>query len=326
MAPWRIAACCVLWACTALGAGEAKPDVTVAADGTGDAASVQRAIDGLPAESPRRFVIRIKPGTYREKIRIPQRKPAITLIGDDAATTILSYDDCADTLDATGKKLGTFASASVSVASDDFEARNITIENTHGTGSQAVALRIGADRAVFKDCRIVGWQDTLLVERGRHYFESCSVSGHVDFIFGAATAVFARCEIHARAPGYITAASTPETQPFGLVFLKCVVTGDADLKGKKTFLGRPWRPYANVNFIECDLCGEINPLGWSVWNGNDNDKTARFGEYKNTGPGAAAPARAAWSKQLSETEAAQFTIKNILGGADKWDVSVKEEH
>src|SRR5258705_424606 len=111
-----------------------------------------------------------------------------------------------------------------------------------GSATNPVAIRVDGDRAVFRNCRFLGWQDTILIDRGRQYFENCYITGHVDFIFGGATAFFENCHIHCRGNGYITAASTPDNQPFGFVFSHCRITGDAP--ELKTNIGRPWRAYS----------------------------------------------------------------------------------
>ena len=127
---------------------------------------------------------------------------------------------------ADGKPIGTFGTATAVIDADDFTAENLGFENAAGPVGQALAIRVDGDRAVFRNCRFVGWQDTVLLNRGRQYFEGCTISGHVDFIFGAATAFFERCTILVRQDGYITAASTPEEQPFGFVFSRCTIRGE----------------------------------------------------------------------------------------------------
>ena len=52
------------------------------------------------------------------------------------------------------------------------------------------------DRAIFDNVRILGYQDTLLVDgMARQYFRNSFITGDTDFIFGNATAVFDRCTI-----------------------------------------------------------------------------------------------------------------------------------
>ena len=119
------------------------------------------------------------------------------------------------------------------------------------------------DRASFRNCRFLGWQDTILLNRGRQYFEKCYIAGAVDFIFGAATAWFEKCHINCPGSGYITAASTPVDEPFGFVFANCKITGAKP--DVKTFLGRPWRIYASTIYLNTEMSGVVRPEGWNDW-------------------------------------------------------------
>jgi pectinesterase len=295
--------------------------VVVAADGSGDHRTVQSALNAAPRKGARRFVIRIKPGTYKEKITIPRGSGAITLLGEDAATTILTYDDYADKLGPNRRPLGTGNTASLRVDADDFVAENITVRNSHPwknrEGQQALAVSFTGDRGTFRKCRLLGWQDTLYLGRNRQFFEECVIAGNVDFIFGGATAFFERCELHCVAGGVaITAASTPSEQRHGFVFARCKVTAKGG--GWKTHLGRPWRPHASVTFLNTNLCAVVAAGGWNNWDNAANEKTARFAEYQSTGPGANPRGRVSWSKQLSAAEASKYTPEEVLKGDDEW--------
>ena len=288
-----------------------KADITVAADGTGELTRVQAAIDRVPENNPKRVVIYIKAGVYKEQIKIPATKPFITLRGDDAAKTILTYN-------LSNKDAGsTSASYATYIAGHDFLAENITFENSFGTGSQAVALLVEADRAVFRKCRFIAWQDTLYAKGGRQYYEDCYIEGHVDFIFGAATAVFERCHIHSKGEGYIAAPMRfSDTEPTGYVFHKSRLTGENT--GKGVFLGRPWRAYGRTVFLETEMGAHIRPEGWDNWRDPEREKTAYFAEYKSTGPGATPDKRVKWAHQLTESEAKPFLPDNFLAGNDGW--------
>jgi pectin methylesterase-like acyl-CoA thioesterase len=287
--------------------------VTVAADGAGDFKTVQAAVDAAPdaATAPSPFLIHIKPGIYHEVVTIPPAKAPIHLEGEDAANTTITSANAATTLDAAGHPLGTFKSATVSIESDDFSADNITFENSFGKGSQALALGIGGDRAAFRKCRFIGWQDTLLLRQGRQYFEDCTITGAADFIFGAGAALFQRCQIHCVGSGYITAASTPQEHAFGFVFYNCTIAADP---GLTTYLGRPWRPFASVAFLATLMPGAIHPEGWQNWDHTENYKTARYAEWKSAGPGANPEMRVPWSKQLTDGQARAITLDQVLGG------------
>src|SRR3954471_12693474 len=197
----------------AITARAAETTLVVAADGSGQYTKVQDAVMAVPdgrRESP--VVIRIKPGTYKELVYVQREKCFFRLIGDDAKSTVLTYDLNAKMLDKDGKPIGTFRTPSTLIDADDFTAENITFENSAGPVGQALAIRVDGDRAIFRKCRFLGWQDTVLLNCGRHYFENCYIAGHVDFIFGGATVFFERCHIHCLRDGYITAASTPDNQ------------------------------------------------------------------------------------------------------------------
>ena len=292
-----------------------KPDryrIVVAADGTGDTATVQQAIDRVPEYNTHRFVIHIKPGTYKEQIKILQTKPFVTLSGDDPLRTTITFNLSAKTSGDTRNSYSAYFSGS------DFRAENITFENTYGVGSQAVAAYVNTDRAVFRNCRFLGWQDTLFAHGGRQYYKDCYIEGHVDFIFGNATAVFEGCTIHSKGPGYITAHwRISDAEPNGFVFLNCKLTGA--VTGQAVYLGRPWRPYGRVVFINCWMDAHIKPEGWDNWRDPAREKTARFAEYKSSGPGANPAARVVWSKQLNDQEIQPFVARTFLRGVDNWN-------
>ncbi len=288
-----------------------KPDLVVAADGSGDFKTVQEAINKVPENNKKRFVILVKPGTYEEQISVPTSKPYISLIGENAETTKLTFK-------ISNKDAGSTSAAFAFYAGGhDFHAKNLTFENSFGIGSQAVAVLIDADRAIFKKSRFLGWQDTLYTRRGRQYFQDCYIEGSVDFIFGQSAAVFENCHIHSKLDGYITAPMRfSADEPSGLVFIKSKLT--ADEKVSKVYLGRPWRDYGRTVFIETEMGEIIRPEGWHHWQ-PEREKTAYFAEYRSNGKGANSEARVKWSHQLSEEEAKQFSTENFLKGTDNWN-------
>ena len=212
----------------------------VAADGSGKYKSVQDAINAAPqlSASDKPWIIYVKPGTYKEVVYVQREKRFIKLVGDDPKTTTITYNLYATVPGQDGKPIGTFRTPSVYVDADNFACENLTFENSAGKVGQALAIRIDGDRVTFRNCRFLGWQDTILGNRGRHYFDRCYIAGAVDFIFGAATEFYDRCEIHVLGSGYVTAASTDQNTPFGFVFSHCKITAEPDVK---TYLGRPWQ-------------------------------------------------------------------------------------
>src|ERR1017187_7980702 len=169
----------------------AQTNLFVAADGSAPFSSVQSAIMAVPSgsnENP--VIIHIAPGTYKELIYLQHEKRFFKLVGENPTNTILSFNLYAGITNAEGKPIGTFKTPSTTIDADDFTAENVTFANDAGPVGQALAIRVDGDRAAFRNCRFLGWQDTILLNRGRQYFENCYVCGHVDFIFGAATAWF----------------------------------------------------------------------------------------------------------------------------------------
>lgn len=286
---------------------------TVAKDGSGDFKTIQEAVMAVRDWSEVQVPIYVKKGVYKEKLVIPAQKTRITLIGENAAETVITYDDYS------GKNgLTTYTSYTVLVKGNEFKAENLTFENSAGTVGQAVALHVEADQVIIKKCRILGNQDTLFpsTDTSRQYYVDCYIEGTTDFIFGAATAVFENCTIHSKKNSYITAASTVKDKPYGFVFLNCKLT--ASESTQKVYLGRPWRANAKTVFINTVMGKHILPEGWHVWNNNDNHKTTFYAEYGSTGPGFIKESRVSWSKQLTKKEAKQYTLKNIFAGSTAW--------
>jgi len=259
-------------------------------------------------------VIRLAPGTYREKIHVPRETPPFKLLGSAEGKTRIVWSDNAETPDKQGRPIGTFRSSSVTIESDDFTAENITFENDHGPGVQAVALSIGGDRAVFKNCEFLGWQDTLLIRKKRQYFDHCRIVGSVDFIFGDATAFFDHCSIEVLEKGYITAASTAKESKFGFVFSFCKISSPG---GKPFFLGRPWQAHSSVHFLNCEMPEALRPEGWDNWRDPEKEKTARYYEWRSSGPGAKPDERVEWSHQLDDTSGSALSRASTV--FSKWD-------
>jgi pectinesterase len=299
-------------------AATVKPvNLVVAADGSGQFTSVQAAIMSVPSgHRTNPVVIHLKPGTYKELIYVQREKQFFRLVGDDPATTIITYDLYAGLTNFDGKPIGTFRTPTALIDAEDFTAENITFQNSAGAVGQALAIRVDGDRAIFRNCRFLGWQDTILLNRGRQYFENCYICGHVDFIFGAATAWFEKCRIKCLGDGYITAASTPVDQPFGFVFSDCKITGDKP--ETRSFLGRPWRIYASTIFLNTEMSEVVRPEGWNDWKKPETHRTARYAEFNSTGSGGSDGQRVDWAKQLTKAEAATITPGKVLGGADGW--------
>lgn len=313
--------------------------IIVSKDSSGDFKTIKEAIDSISQDNRTEVKIFIKNGIYKEKLNI--EADYITLIGEDAIKTVITFNDYAKKKFSNGELYRTFNSYTVFVQGNNFTASNLTIENSSGPGEevgQAVALYVEGDNAKFKNCRLIGYQDTLFTGPlpespiegndfggpmegkprivGKQYYEECYIEGDVDFIFGSAVAVFNKCEIFSKdrnkeINGYITAASTPQNNEFGYIFIDCRLIGNA--AKDSVYLGRPWRDYAKTVFINCYLGSHIKREGWHSWNKELATKEAYYGEYKSYGPGANDNNRENWSHILTEKEVKKYiNLSNSL--------------
>ena len=291
-----------------------NPDtLVVARDGTGEFRNIDDAIEVCRAFMDYHKVIFVKKGIYKEKLVIPSWLTNIEICGEDAENTVITWDDHAN-IKTTERPngMGTFRTYTLKVEGSDITLKNITIENNSARLGQAVALHTEGDGIVIVNCRLLGHQDTVYtgVAGSRQLFKDCYIEGTTDFIFGPGTAWFENCEIRSKANSYITAASTPQSQPYGYVFHNCRLTADEGID--KVFLGRPWRDYGYTLFINCQLGSHIRPEGWHHWQKN-REQTARYLEYGNTGAGADVKNRVPWSRQLKKKEAQRITMEEVLG-------------
>ncbi|WP_406331119.1 pectinesterase family protein [Streptomyces sp. NBC_00203] len=307
--------------------------LTVAADGTGQYKTVQAAVDAVPANNTARVTISVKPGTYRETVKVPSTKPHVTIQGTGGSRkdTVIVYNNAAGTKKADGTTYGTTGSATVAVEADDFQARNLTVSNDfdekahQDISAQAVALRTAADKVFLDSVIITGDQDTLELDSassaalGRVYVRNSYVVGNVDFIFGRATAVVDHSVITLKkrwdgsSAGYVTAPSTPANRK-GFLINNTTVNGD--VTAASFFLGRNWhasgdatlKPQTTVR--NSSLSAAVKSTPWSDM-GGFSWKSDRFAEYKNTGAGSGTATSD--RPQLTDAQAAGQSVAAWLG-------------
>ena len=294
--------------------------------------SVQLAIDAAP-KNENNWRVAIFPGEYRERVEIDRAN--VSLIGAGTENTRIVYGRYAGQKVSADseEKWGTFRTATLEVNANDVSISHLTIENSFdypanellgkldpnkAVGEQAVALKVSelANRSVFSNIRLLGYQDTLYVQGKGSYFKGGEIHGHVDFIFGNGDALFDKVDIISRArmhpkkiTGFITAPSTLIGNEYGLTFIDCRFLREEGVPDHSVPLGRPWHPtttfsdgrYANPFavgksvFINTFMDAHITILGWTTMGGTQKDGTrkqfdplteARFFEYKSYGPGA----------------------------------------
>lgn len=293
-----------------------SPSSKGSAANSDDFRTIQMAMDHAadPGAGGRLF-LHISPGVYKERVIITPNRARTTFLGAsaDPSSVVITSAQNATT------SQSTFFSETVEVNAPEFQADNITFENTAGQTGQALAISVNADRAVFKHCRFLGFQDTVFANYGRQYYVDSYISGGVDFIFGNATAFFEHVEVHSMRAGFLTAQSrTSATQTTGYVFDHSRITS-SDTSGQPFSLGRPWRRFSRVVFLNTEMPDNLTPQGWSAWNKGDDPRDVFYAERGSTGPGARIASRVKWSHQLSAEEAAKFTTTAFLGGSDSWD-------
>ncbi len=299
----------------------------VAADGTGDYYSVQTAINHVPAAGG---LVLVAPGTYRERVLIPQSHVTLKSANPDPRKTVIVFDLSRAT------QTSAPGSATVRVRGDSFTAENITFENdfarTH-PGAPAFgtrALSLGGDRNLLRNVNLLGAQDTFYLsakdcgeatgsacEAARTYVTHSLIAGNLDYVYGDGVAFFDDCELHSieHQPGGVVTGQGKHypTQDSLFVFRNARLTADPNVA--HVFLGRPFRDLASVVFLNPYFGPQIDPKAWREGPpGSHRADTAFFRITNPTGPGAPT-----LSKQLTAQEAAHYTPREILGGKDGWD-------
>ncbi len=307
-----------------------------------DYATLQEAIDAIPADNREPVTLYLCAGEYPGRVIV--NRDHVHIVGEDREGTVITHSGCANDLDETGAQKGTFLSYTFLVTGNDVTVENLTIRNDAGDGravGQAVAVYAAGDRGVWRNVRMIAHQDTLfcgptmpkvardalphVIPEGvqsvgdcppvasRQYFENCFIQGDVDFIFGPYRCWFEGCRLHMNERGgWYTAANTPESSPYGLIFHRCRLTGDC--APGQAFLGRPWRRYAQTYFLHCEMDACVAPEGFQDW--ADKPVTRRCGEYATLGARADQSPRHPGQARLTDEEAARITLAEVLGD---WD-------
>jgi len=310
-------------------------DLVVAKDGTGNYTTVQEAINAAPTGTTRTTIF-IKKGIYNEKLYLGSHSVSISkiisLIGENRDSVILTWNDY------NGKSIyyynatspstsGTPQSASMTVNAADFYMENLTVQNSY-TSAQAVALYTLGDRQTFKNCRIVGFQDTQDLKKGRRtFFYRCLIEGGTDFICAGGTAYYYQCTLKSLSGGqFITApedisyfATLPSAKKlnYGFIFKDCDLVAGPGLSANSVYLGRPWADNSGSIFLNCRMGSHIRSLGWSIWNsGTPNNTYSSFAEFQSMNATGTAlvdvSGRVSWSIQLTVADVNNYLKLNTI--------------
>ncbi|KAK1370723.1 Pectinesterase [Heracleum sosnowskyi] len=303
---------------------EIKADVVVAKDGSGKYKTIKEALKDIPKSSNKSFVMHIKEGVYEEKVEIFSNMTHLIMIGDGPNKTKITGK--LNRVDGTT----TYQSATVAIRGDYFIAKDIGFENSAGSEKeQAVALRVSADKAIFHNCRMDGYQDTLYTHAYRQFYRDCVITGTIDFVFGDAAVLFQNCTFLIRKPlddqqCIVTAQGRKNVrQPTGIVLQNCTITADSSLESNKssfkTYLARPWKEYSRTVIMESYIDDVIQSQGYLPWNATFALETLFYTEFNNNGPSSSKDQRVKWPgiKQLTSERIQRFTATHFIDG-DSW--------
>ncbi|EHK24617.1 carbohydrate esterase family 8 protein [Trichoderma virens Gv29-8] len=297
-------------------ASRTSPPAGALVVGPGFYSTVQAAVNALKSTSQEQIIF-INPGTYNEQVTINKLAGPLTIYGYTQNTA--SYASNTVTIAASHSLLDEAtddATGTLRVETTNFKLYNVNVVNSHGSGSQALAVSANAGNQGYYACSFKGFQDTLLAETGAQLYSRCYIEGATDFIFGQqATAWFEKCTIGVlpASIGYITASGRTSNSASYYVFNGATI-GAAPGKSVTSgvyYLGRPWGDYARVAYQSCSMSNVINGAGWHIWNtGDERTDHVSFGEYSNSGAGASG-IRASFATKLSSA----LTIGSILGSS-----------
>ncbi|KAG6472432.1 pectinesterase-like [Zingiber officinale] len=317
------------------------PNVTVAKDGSMDFKTISEALAKMPTTVNGRYVIYVKEGVYEEQVVVDMNMINVTMYGDGSRKTVITGSK--NFVDGTKTfETATFGEFSIVITDylvninsecncaigDGFIAMAIGFQNTAGAVKhQAVALRVQSDRAIFLNCRMEAYQDTLYAHTHRQFYRGCLILGTVDFIFGNAAAIFQNCILSVRRPLdnqqniVLAQGRTDSHEATGFVIHNCRFTAEPELaSGGKipSYLGRPWKEFSHTVVMESEIGDFINPDGYMPWDGDFALKTLSYAEYGNKGAGADTSKRVKWLgfKVINRNEAVPYTPTTFIQGDD----------
>ena len=186
----------------------------------------------------------------------------------------------------------------------------------------------GGNKAVLKNVAMQACQDTYVTGK-RTYLENCDIYGTVDFICGGGDIFFNQCDLILvdRAGDVIAAPNTTADTKWGYVFQYCTVKaeeGSTAVVDKGWDLGRPWQNEPRTYYLNTTM--EVLPTdnGWRSmgnlpthfyeYNSRDKEGNALDLSVRGNSPSSTNH----YTPILTDEEAAQYTVENVLGGTDSW--------
>lgn len=298
--------------------------------GFGEYGNVTAAIAALP-NNGKEYTIYIRAGTYQEQFSIT-RNGKVTLRGETTFPNDFSQNQVTIQF-----SYGVLTSAGQNELTPVINAKkndgsglalyNINFINTYPQTKNTAALAAdfyGANMAAY-GCKFVGYQDTLLANKGTQVFSNSYIEGSIDYIWGFSTAYFHQCYIASNtAGGYISAMSRASASATGgYVFDGCYVTYTSAYGSTfgTSYLGRPYSSYSIAVYMNSFIDKHISSAGWAVWQtSNPQTDNVLFGEFNNTGPGSWSSSRATFATNLTESQAAAYKLSSWIGSTSWLDM------
>ncbi len=331
-------------------------DAVVAKDGTGNFSTVQDAINAVPENNSKPYLILVKNGEYDELVEIPDNRPFIYLIGQDPQKTIIKHTIHCGGEDDVFFRYSTNNSSSPNykkhcvfdAGAPNFYTENITFQNTYGVsrqaGPQALAIRSMGDCQAFYNCRFRSFQDTWFTANDDHirqYIKNCWIEGAVDYLFGGGNILAENCTFYNVRSGSVITAPSHVNAEYGYVFRDCVVDGNTQAANGHQKLGRPWHNNSIAVYINTTMRIPIAPEGWSDMgtiprlfaeynskdkDGNLIDLSKRKSNYtftqKNkseTGEVTEEKMTGSCRTSITKEEADRYTYENMISSSDGWN-------
>ena len=231
-----------------------------------------------------------------------------------------------------------------SVARASMKAGDTTVQDKkYVERAAALAIANNCKNVSFDNCKFIGRQDTLYGGTDvTAAFYDCAIYGGTDYIFGAMTAVFAKCDLvfntseDGNDVGYITAAQTKSGR--GLLMYNCTVTSTvpgvdtaSEYPSKAGYFGRPWQAntgeavFYNTIIEATDShwyessASLINAAGWLSTLSGESVYSAEYGTYEMAKGVDNQSARASWASTLTTPVLADGTEISVEAFLGDWD-------
>ncbi|CAG7922363.1 unnamed protein product [Penicillium olsonii] len=285
--------------------------------------NVTAAIAALPSDG-NEYTIYVMAGTYNEQISVTRKGKTIirgeTAFENDYTQNKVTISYSNGVLTSANKDEDTPVVNAKNTDGKGLAIYNINFQNTFPQTTNTAALAADFYGTVQSyGCSYIGYQDTLLANKGTQVFSNCYIEGSIDFIWGFSTAYFYQSVIATNTGGSCIAAMSrsSSTATGGYVFDSCLVTYTSSYGStyQNTWLGRPYSSYSRVVYMNSYLDKHINPAGWHVWStSSPQTDNVIFGEFNNSGPGSWSSSRASFATNLTEVQAETYQLSNWVGG------------